>query len=359
MAITKLFYIGSELSAPPPFARRFFIDSTNKRAYLSLGTSAASDWKELQQVQHTAVTTAVDTTLTADDNGKIIVLSGTHVDVTLPASSTLVVGWKVTLANENASSTQANNVSPHTTTAASTPIGRYNILVKRAGTDTVARVSTQFNGVALVIPPRTVVDIWYTSSGRFEAAASSTVGWKDMPVAPYSPGLAAKDPNLTTIGSSFMKGWEFTDANAGAEKEIYYSIHVNHDIVAGTKIYPHVHWNSGNTTATSVVGWTWTYDAVKGHGQQAMSVTGTTISAATTLNGTAYTHYVTETSDANAIPATNIEPDTIIYFKLIRDSANANGTGDSLAASVWLTFVDAHYLSTDGGTPLKIPPFYL
>ena len=49
----------------------------------------------------------------------------------------------------------------------------------------------------------------------------------------------------------------------------------------------------------------------------------------------------------------------MIYFRMYRDSANTNGTGDNFAGSAYVQFVDSHYLSTDGGTPLKVPPFYL
>lgn len=77
------------------------------------------------------------------------------------------------------------------------------------------------------------------------------------------------------------------------------------------------------------------------------------------LNGTPYTHYVTEVSDADAIPPDEIEPDTNINVRLYRDSANVGGSGDDTTTSIWISFVDAHYLSTDGGTPNKAPPFYL
>jgi hypothetical protein len=307
----------------------------------------------------TAVTKTADYSLLVGDNGKVIVITGNSIDITLPASATLTAGWKVTLVNENAFVSQTDSATIHTTTAANTPIGQKNVLISRAGSDTLNGVSTQLHGVALVLPPRECVDIWFTSTGQFEASPSTTVGWKDNPTVPVTLGSNANDPSETTIGTSFMRGWEFTDANAGLEKEVYYSIHINHDYVMGTKIYPHIHWNSGNVTTTTVVGWAFLYSAVKGHGQQAMNPAGTLTTASQTLNGTPYTHYVTEVSDSNAIPPTNLEPDTNIYFKCFRDSANVNGTGDTCTTSAWISFVDAHYLSNDGGTPLKAPPFFL
>lgn len=359
MAVTKLFYIGSELASAPPYTKRFFVDTSGKRAYLSMGTSASADWSEIQMTQRSASAFTTSQTLVVGDNGKILVFSGASLAVTLPASSTLTAGWKVSIVNENAFVSQSDSATLHTTTSATTPLGQRNLLIKRAGTDKVNGVATEFQGVSLVCPPRECVDIWYTSSGQFEASPSTTVGWKDLPKSPSTLGANAKDPIESTIDSSFMRALEFTDANSGSEKEVYYSLHLNHDYVLGTKVYPHVHWNSGNTTAGSLIGWVWIYSAVKGHSQQAMNTTGTTIKASTKLSGTPYMHYVTEVADADAIPPTNLEPDTNIYFKLFRDSAGANNTGDNCTTSAWLTFVDAHYLSTDGGTPLKAPPFYL
>ena len=359
MAVTKLFYVGSELASAPPFAKRFYVDTAGKKCYLSMGTAAATDWAEVQMVQRTATSFTTDQILVAGDNGKILIFSGASLDVTLPAGSTLSPGWKVTIVNENAFVSQADSATIHTTTVAATPIGQRNLLIHRASTDTVNGVSTQLQGVALILPPRECVDIWYTSSGKFEAAPSSTVGWRDLPDHITTLGASSKDPIESQIDSSFVRGWEFNDANVGSEKEVYYDIHLNHDYVLGTKVYPHIHGFTGNTTATTVLGFGFQYAVTKGHQQQALSLTGTTVYSSVTLTGVPYTHYVIEVSDTNAVPPTNLEPDALISVRCFRDSANAGGSGDNTTSSFWVKKVDAHYLSTDGGTPLKAPPFYL
>ena len=356
MAVTKLFYIGSELASAPPFTKRFYVDTAGKKCYLSMGTAAATDWAEIQMVQRMATLFTTDQTLVAGDNGKILVFAGASLDVTLPVGSTLTPGWKVTIVNENAFISQADSATIHTTTVAATPIGQRNLLIKRASTDTVNGVSTQFHGVALIVPPRECVDIWYTPSGQFEASPSITVGWRDNPLEASSLGVGTKDPAESQVGAAFYRGLEFDDAVVAFEKEVYGKIHINHDYVPGTKVYLHLHFDSGNTTATSVVRWGFQYTVAKGHGQQAFSPTGTTVYANQTLNGTPYTHYVTEVSDTNAVAATNLEPDSIIKVRYFRNSSDA---ADTFTGSVWLDKVDAHYLSTDGGTPLKAPPFYL
>ena len=67
MAVTKLFYIGAELASAPPFTKRFFVDTTGKRCYLSLGTAAATDWAEIKLSVLPQLDKSVDYTLTEAD----------------------------------------------------------------------------------------------------------------------------------------------------------------------------------------------------------------------------------------------------------------------------------------------------
>lgn len=296
------------------------------------------------------VTLTADYTFADIDGGKIFVVSGSDIDLTIPAASTLRTAWYITIVNENAT----NTATAHATNAANTPIGQKNINVFRSDSDTISGVGTSFHGAALVLIPRAIVAITRTSSTTFVVNRSS-MGWKDIPTTPFSLGANANDPSESTIDGSFMRAFEFTNATVGNEKTLYFNIHLNHDYVMGTKVYLHCHWVIGNSTATTVVRWQFTYASAKGHGQQAFSITGTTVNVNTTLNGTAYTHYVTEVVDADAVPTTNLEPDSVIQVKLLRDSSNV---ADTCTTSAWLIFVDCHYLSTEGGTPNKSPSFY-
>ena len=94
----------------------------------------------------------------------------------------------------------------------------------------------------------------------------------------------------------------------------------------------------------------------EGHQQQAMDPTGLTVYVDKTLTGTPYLHYVSELSDADAVPATNLEPDTLISVRMFRNSSHAN---DTLTTSVWVFFLDFHYLSSEGGTINKAPNFFV
>jgi hypothetical protein len=356
---TRLFYGDLDITSAPPSERRILLESTEKTAYFSFGTTSPEDWKEVQMKKRTAVHETTSRTLTADDEAKVLVFNGDNIGITLPNSSTIAPGWRVTIVNENMYVSQADSAIVHSLSPANKEIGKRNLVVSRVSSDTLNGIGTNLRGFCLIIPPKEVIDIWLTSSGEFAAAQSSTVGWRDLPSAPIGSVFGGREPAFSQIGSSFLYALRFTDAGSGAEKTVFYSSHINHDYVMGSRVYPHVHWNPGDTVATTVVGWAWEYAIVKGHGQQAIPLTGTICTASTTLSGTPYVDYISEVSDANSLPATNLEPDACIHFRLIRDSANTYGSGDTTTTSAYLQFVDLHYLSTLGGTPLKVPPFYL
>lgn len=321
------------------------------RSILPSGSAAYSrnvDFVSTPQV----VTLTADYTFTNNDNGKTFIVSGSDIDLTIPAASILSSSWRIIIVNENST----NTATAHTTNAVNTPVGQKNINIFRSGSDTVSGVGTSYHGASLVLTPRTVVDVIRTSSTAFAINPSNSIGWKDIPTVPFALGANSNDPTESAIDSSFMRAFEFTNATVGNEKTLYFNIHLNHDYVMGTKVYLHCHWVIGNTNATTAVRWQFTHASAKGHGQQAFSTTGTTVNVNTTLNGTAYTHYVTEVIDADAVSATNLEPDSVIQVKILRDSANA---ADTCTTSAWLIFVDCHYLSTEGGTPNKAPSFYV
>ena len=304
-------------------------------------------------VNRTVITLTADTTLSETHRHAVLLVSGNSITLTLPDASTLATGWDCTIVNENSDS----SVTAHADGSATVPVSEKYIRIARTNTDTVNGLSTEVSNSAFLITPKSCIDVYKATDDKYYASPSHRVGWKDLPSEPKPLGANANDPAETAIGAAFMRGLEMTNATAGNEKEVYYRLHVNHDYVKGSKCWLHCHWNSGNTTATDVVRWGFQYAAAKGFAQQAVSTTGTTVYVNQTLNGTAYMDYVSEVADADAVPATNLEPDSLIHIRLFRDSANA---ADTHTASAWLTVVDGHYLSYDvGTTPLKAPPFYV
>lgn len=100
-------------------------------------------------------------------------------------------------------------------------------------------------------------------------------------------------------------------------------------------------------------------DAVaKGHQQGATSTFGATTTVyveQTVSTNSQYQHFIAETSLADAIPSTNLEPDSVILIRFFRDSAHAN---DTFPDAVMGMFGDIHYQTSTISTLNKTPNFY-
>ena len=118
------------------------------------------------------------------------------------------------------------------------------------------------------------------------------------------------------------------------------NFHINHDIKRGSKMYPHVHWELNYIYAARDDDSPIAFSSV-----QTKTLIGTP-------SGVAHTHHVTETSDADAIDA--FEVDTIICMQLKRIS---NGATDN-TNDIFGHFVDFHYQRERFGTISKSPDFY-
>lgn len=104
-----------------------------------------------------------------------------------------------------------------------------------------------------------------------------------------------------------------------------------------------------------MVRWGFEYSVARGHSQQAFPAPSTTYVEHTVALASQYLHIVAEVSLANAIPATDIEPDSIITMRVFRDAAHVN---DTYGASVFGLTADLHYERDRGSTPNKSPDFY-
>lgn len=159
-------------------------------------------------------------------------------------------------------------------------------------------------------------------------------------------GVGANAPTW----SAFRSGINAYAFSASAMNEVWINIHITHDYKAGTKVYPHIHWSTTGTN-TGVVRWGIEYTIAKGHGQQAWPVT-TTVYLEQAFSGTAYTHMITETSEANALPGDDLEPDTLVLMRVFRDAAHGNDTQTSTAFGF---YADVHYQSDGNLTTTKAP----
>lgn len=164
------------------------------------------------------------------------------------------------------------------------------------------------------------------------------------------PRTAANAPIMTPFQGD-MDQLAFTGTGA-LVKETWANIHILHDYKEGTKLYPHIHWSHNNATPSGDVKWLIDYSVSKGH-------SGGVFPAATTISlvqtaAAQYTHQIIETSDGDAIAATNLEPDTVIQFRIYRDPADG---ADTFEDNAFLLYFDCHVSSDRILTNEKVSPF--
>lgn len=183
---------------------------------------------------------------------------------------------------------------------------------------------------------------------------TNAFGWNDIISEVTIKGSGAQDPSWANFRDG-LYGYAFS---ASAIDEVQHRFHVLHDYAIGTKLYPHIHWSPNTTTATGTVRWGIEYTVAKGHQQ----VTGSTYGATTTVYveqaitaNSQYVHFVSELSDGDAIPSTNVEPDTMILIRMFRDATHVN---DTFADAVFAWQTDIHYQSARFNTLNKAPDFY-
>jgi hypothetical protein len=193
-----------------------------------------------------------------------------------------------------------------------------------------------------------------TADGANGAGWQETV-WKDLIAQVIVRGSGVNDPAFELVtGSTNMYGYSFA---AATMQQFWTVFHIDHDYKPGTVIYPNVHWlNAAAVPNTGDVRWGFEYAVAKGHQQQAFPLTATTTVYATqACNATRYMHHVAEVVIGDAIPATNLEPDSLIMMRIFRDAANI---ADTCTDKVYLLTADCHYEAAYVGTANKAPNFY-
>ena len=175
-------------------------------------------------------------------------------------------------------------------------------------------------------------------------------GWRDLVGDIVIKGVGAADPSWEEItGMTGMFAYAFS---ATVNKECWVSYHVDHDYAEGTPIYLHTHWlNAAASPNTGTVRWGFQYTFAKGH-QQTAFPTPTTVYKTQTCDSTRYMHHIAEVDIADAIPGTDIEPDTIIMVRVFRDAVT-----DTCTDKVSLIKADCHYQACRFATLNKAPNF--
>lgn len=128
--------------------------------------------------------------------------------------------------------------------------------------------------------------------------------------------------------------------------------HINHDIKRNSQMYPHVHWSTDGTD-TNPVHWELNYKIAQ-RDDDSPPAFGATITKTLigTPSGTAYTHHVTETNDAESQLVPPVDSIIIMQVKRVTNGAVEN------ADTVFGHFVDFHYQRERLGTKNRAPDFY-
>lgn len=178
---------------------------------------------------------------------------------------------------------------------------------------------------------------------------TGTYGWNDL-TATLASGktVTATDPSWV----AFRNGIYAYEFSASAMMEVWISFHVDHTYLPGSVMYPHVHWATAGTN-TGVVRWGMEFSIARGYDRQAFPLS-TTVYVEQAAHATAYMHQIAENTTTAIIPATDLEPDSLILMRVFRDAAHANDTCTDAAFGL---MVDLHYQVSDLTTVNRNYPF--
>jgi hypothetical protein len=206
-------------------------------------------------------------------------------------------------------------------------------LEAEAATRAPARESTGIDQDYLVSARESAVINQDYTPQRSEAHS----GWNDI-LADIGAGrgIGVNAPTWTSLRDG-LYGYAFTAAQMN---EIWLNLHITHDYMWGSKVWPHVHWTTAGTD-TGVVRWGIEYTFARGYGVEAFPAT-TTIYVEQAASGTAYTHMIAEPAEADGVLLPNAEPDGIIMCRVFRDGAHAN---DTCTDDAFGLFADLHFQS--------------
>lgn len=169
-------------------------------------------------------------------------------------------------------------------------------------------------------------------------------GWRDLRAALIGAKAAGvSDPTLAIFApSGGIKQYKFAVGN-----EVFLAFHIDHDIKAGSTVYPHVHWATDGTE-TNTVKWEMEY-TIAARTDEPSFPAPTTIDVTAAAKGTAWAHQVTE----HGVGFTAPDIDSLIILHLTRVT---NG-GTENTDGVFGLFVDLHYEAQQYGTVNRAAPF--
>lgn len=180
------------------------------------------------------------------------------------------------------------------------------------------------------------------------------MGWKDLTTTVVSHG-GSSGPSWV----KFRDGIYLYSFPYNSPREVLASFHIDHDYAMGTSLYPHFHFTVNNAIASGIVRIGFEYTIAKGHAQETGSHFDYTKLAFCHVRVDGqhdrYKHFIAEVHERDAIPPTNIEPDTIVLMRIFRD---ANDVHDTYPADIFGITSDIHYQVGQIATPNKRPNFF-
>lgn len=190
-----------------------------------------------------------------------------------------------------------------------------------------------------------------------QTMAGAAQPWDDLRIEPMARTTGANAPTfemwiqdaLGTTRGVYL--YSFTDAVAGSEKEIFFSMQMPHTW-AGTAIYLHVHW-IGTPADTTVTGaaplWTLEYTWADIGTEYPATVYAYTEAGKNYTSDTAYDttvtlfkHYISKFGAITPSASQN-DISSVLIGRLFRDSAHGSDTYDAPANKCGLLYIDAHY----------------
>lgn len=188
--------------------------------------------------------------------------------------------------------------------------------------------------------------------GNFvDLTARTDLGWRDLIC-----GMETRSGPTQPVLQNFRNGIYLYAFSPDSIQEAFATAHIDHDYKLGSALYPHFHFTC-DTVNTGTVRWGFEYTVARRHdGVVANDTFGATtiVYVETVMTGVAYTHYVAEVADGDAIQGTNIDVDTVILMRVFRDSTHVN---DTYPDPIYGFTFDLHYQADKYTTPNKAAPF--
>lgn len=173
---------------------------------------------------------------------------------------------------------------------------------------------------------------------RYYLSAIEYVYWDDLRFDPTARNTGAKAPSFA-LWKSGLYLYDFDNAAAGSEKEVFFNVQMPHGWREGTEVYPHVHWlNKTAGGAGELIRWGLEYSvtAIGAAFPATTTIYGTTIEGGGLIT-TVDSHLITSFAP---IAMTGNRISTVIVCRMFRNSSDA---ADTYTGTAGLLYIDWHY----------------